>query len=281
MYSLRVESDAISGQNPDDGSTSWDTTPTFSWAEVPGAAEYEIRIADSQAGLDSASSIGVTGTSHSPASALTIGQTHYWQVRAKDGAGQFGPWSDALSLQVESDAVSGLSPADGSTTWNTMPTFSWAEVPGAAEYEIRIADSQAGLDSASSDGVTGTAHSPASALTIGQTHYWQVRAKDGAGQFGPWSDALSLRVESDAVSGLSPADGSTTWNTTPTFSWAEVPGAAEYEIRIADSQAGLDSASSIGVTGTSHSPASALTIGQTHYWQVRAKDGAGQFWALE
>ena len=226
---------AVSGLSPADGSTTWDTTPAFSWTEVPGAAEYEVLIADSQDGLDSASSVSAADPSYTPVSALTIGQTYYWKVRAKDGAGQFGAWSNSQSLRVESDAISGLSPADGSITGDTMPSFSWTEVPGAAEYEVRIADSPAGLDSAPSVGVTGTSHSPASALTSGQTHHWQVRAKDGTGQFGAWSAVYSLLVSIGAVSGLSPADGSITWDTAPTFSWAEVAGAAEYELRIADS----------------------------------------------
>ena len=266
------------GLSPADGSTTWDTTPTFSWAEVPGAAEYEIRLADSQAGLDSASSIAVTtGTSHSPASALTIGQTHYWQVRAKDGAGQFGPWSNALSLQVESDAISGLSPADGSSTPDTTPTLNWNAVPGAAEYELRIADSQAGLDSALLVRVTtGTSHTPTSALANLQTHYWQVRAKDAGGQYGPWSAGQSLKVEWGAISGQSPADGSSTPDTTPTLSWNAVTDAAGYEVQLADSRAGVEAAPTQSVTGTAYTAASALSFDQTYYWRVRAKDGAGQ-----
>ena len=277
--SLKVEWGTVSGQSPGDGSTTWNTTPELSWTEVTDAAGYEVRIADSAGGLAIASSNGVTDLSYTPLSALTIGQTHYWQVRAKDGTDQYGAWSDAYSLRVESDAVSGQSPADGSSSWDTTPTFIWDAVPGAAEYELRIADSPAGLASATSIRITtGSTHTPVSALTIGQAHYWQVRAKDGTDQYGAWSDAYSLRVESDAVNGRSPADGNSTWDTTPTFSWDAVPGAAEYELRIADSSAELASATSIRVTtGSTHTPVSALTIGQAHYWQVRAKDGTGQF----
>ena len=83
------------------------------------------------------------------------------------------------------------------------------------------------------------------------------------------------------IGGLNPADGSTTTDTTPTLSWTGVPGAANYEVRIADSPAGLNSAPSAGETGPSHTPTSALTNLQTHYWQVRAKDGDGTVWGLE
>ena len=275
--SLEVKSDVISGQSPADGSTTTDTTPTFSWNAVPGAVEYELRIADSPAGLASASSVSVTGTSHTPTSALTNLQTHYWQVRAKDAGVQYGIWSEGQSLKVEWGTVSGQSPADGSTTTDTTPTFNWNAVPGAVEYELRIADSPAGLASASSVSVTGTSHTPTSALTNLETHYWQVRAKNAGGQYGPWSEGQGLKVEWGAISGQSPAIGSITWDTTPELSWTEVTDAAGYEVRIADSENGLADASSDSVTAPSYTPTSALTIGQTHYWQVRAKNGDDQF----
>ena len=129
---------------------------------VPDAVEYELRIADSEPGLTSASSVRETGTTHTPASALTNFQTYYWQVRAKDGTGQYGAWSDVQSLNVEWGAISGQSPADGSTASDTTPTLSWTAVPDAVEYELRIADSEPGLTSASSVRETDTTHTPAS-----------------------------------------------------------------------------------------------------------------------
>ena len=94
-----MESDLISGQSPADGSSSPDTTPSFSWNAVPGATGYELRIADSKGELASASSVSVTSTTHTPTSALASGQTHYWQVRAKKGVDQYGAWSEAHSLE--------------------------------------------------------------------------------------------------------------------------------------------------------------------------------------
>ena len=194
----------VSGLNPADGSTTTDTTPTLNWTAVPGAASYEVRIADSPAGLGSASSISVTDSSYTPVSALTNEQTYYWQVRAKDGDDQKGTWSAVHSLVVNIGIVSGLSPADGASTTDTTPTLSWNAVPGAANYEVRMADSPAGLGSASSISVTGSSYTPASALTNEQTHYWQVRAVDVDGQNGAWSAAHSLVVNIGIVNGLSP-----------------------------------------------------------------------------
>ena len=201
---LAVSIDAVSGLSPADGSTTWDTTPTFSWTEVPGAAEYEVRIADSEPGLTSASSVRETGTTHTPASALTNLQTYYWQVRAKDGAGQYGAWSDVQSLNVEWGAISGQSPADGGSTPDTTPTFSWTAVPGAAGYDLQLADSRAGVESAPVQNVTDTSYTPSSALN-GQTH-WRVRAVNGDGQKGPWSAVVTIQVNY-SIGDTGPAGG--------------------------------------------------------------------------
>ena len=235
---------------------------------MEGAKGYELQIAGTRAGVDTAPATSVTGTSYTPTSALTNLQIHYWRVRAKDGV-----WSGVQSLMIDLGTMNGLVPTDGSSTTDTMPTFSWNAVEGAKGYELQIAGTRAGVETAPATSVAGTSYTPTSALTKGKTHYWQVRAKDGAGQYGAWSGVQSLRVDFDAVSGLSPDDGATTTDTTPTFSWNSVEGAKGYELQIAGTRAGVDTAPATSVTGTSYTPTSALTNLQIHYWRVRAKDG--------
>ena len=126
-----------------------------------------------------------------------------WNTNA-DGTGSsflFGVGGTAVTEDITLYAqwtptltVSGLSPADGSTTTDTTPTFRWNAVPGAAGYELRIAESQPGLDSATTVSETGPSYTPLAALTNRQTHYWQVRAKDWAGQYGDWSAVHSIEV---------------------------------------------------------------------------------------
>ncbi len=109
----QVELGTVSGLSPTDGTSTTDTTPTFSWDAVPGAVEYEWRIADSPSGLDSAASVSVTGTSHTPTTALSNLQTYYWQVRAKNGTDQYGDWSAAASIQIVAYFVGDTGPAGG------------------------------------------------------------------------------------------------------------------------------------------------------------------------
>ena len=276
---LNVNFDTVSGLNPANGSDTTNTKPTLRWNAVTGASSYEIQIADSAANLAGSSAVNVPGTSYTPTTALTNQQTHHWRVRAVDSEGQFGAWSGASSLRVEIGTVSGLNPANGSTTTNTKPTLRWNAVAGASSYEIQIADSAANLAGSSAVNVPGTSYTPTTALTNKQTHHWRVRAVDGDGQFGAWSGASSLRVEIGTVSGLNPANGSSTTDTTPTLRWNAVTGASSYEIQIADNAANLAGSSAVNVPGTSYTPTTALTNLLTHHWRVRAMDSEGQFGA--
>ena len=248
---------------------------------MTGAAKYEIQIADSEANLAGSQSVDVNdGTSYTPTTALTNQQTHHWRVRAVDGDGQAGAWSGTQELNVNFDTVSGLDPTNESSTTDTTPTFSWTAVAGAAKYEIQIADSAADLEinpTVDDKNVSGTSYTPTTALTNQQTYHWRVRAVNGEGQVGNWSTVYSLLVEIGAVSDLNPADESSTTDTTPTFRWTAVAGAAKYEIQIADSAANLAGSQSVDVNdGTSYTPTTALTNLQTHHWRVRAVDGDGQ-----
>ena len=208
-----------SGLTPTNGSSTTNTKPTFSWDTVNGAAKYEIQIADSAANLAGSQSVDVNdGTSYTPTTALTNQQTHHWRVRAVDSEGQAGAWSGSSTLRVEWGSVSGLNPANESSTTDTTPTFRWTAVTGAAKYEIQIADSAANLAGSQSVDVNdGTSYTPTTALTNQQTHHWRVRAVDSEGQAGAWSGSSTLRVEWGTVSGLNPADESSTTDTTPTL----------------------------------------------------------------
>ena len=280
--SLRVEWGTVSGLNPANGSSTTDITPEFSWTAVAGAAKYEIQIADSAADLEINPTVddkNVSGTSYTPTTALTNKQTHHWRVRAVDGDGQAGAWSGTQTLNINFDTVSGLNPANGSSTTDTTPEFSWTAVAGADKYQIQIADSEANLAGSSTADAPGASYTPTTALTNKQTHHWRVRAVDSEGQPGAWSGSSSLRVEIGAVSGLNPTDGSRTTDTTPTFSWTAVTGADKYQIQIADSAANLAGSSTVNVPGTRYTPTTALTNLLTHHWRVRAVDSEGQFGA--
>ena len=207
---------------------------------------------------------------------MTDKTAYYWRVRAVNYNGYAGVWSETRNLHVDWDgSISGLSPADGASTTDTTPEFSWGAVNAAAKYQIQIADSAAGLAGTTEVEVKWTSYTPGTALTNKQTHYWRVRAVDGDGQFGDWSSTYSLLVDIGTVSGMFPADGASTTDTTPELSWDAVTGAAKYEVQLADSAGGL-TGTTVVVTENRYTPDTALDL-KSWYWRVRAGDAVGQY----
>ena len=75
--------------------------------------------------------------------------------------------------------------------------------------------------------------------------------------------------------GVYPAPGSTTDDTTPNFSWNGFSGIESYEFRIAESETSLSGATVVSLPSTDYQPATALANNLTHYWQVRGVAGGG------
>jgi hypothetical protein len=268
--------DLLAGMTPADGTTTTDTTPELSWGAVDGAASYEVQVADTEAGVASATATESAGTTFTPTTALTNNATHYWRVRAVDADGQATAWSGTNGLTVSWGSITGMSPADGETVSDTTPELSWDAVDGAAKYEVQIADSEAGVSDATAVEVSEAEYTPTDALTNNTTHWWRVRAVDADGEGTAWSTTTSLTISWGAMTGLSPADGETVSDTTPELSWDAVNGAEKYEVQVADTEAGVASATATESAGTTFTPTTALTNNATHYWRVRAVDADGQ-----
>jgi hypothetical protein len=200
---------------------------------------------------------------------FNVGTTYYWRGRAHTSA--WGDYSARVSFSM-ANPWSGLSPADGETLADTTPSLSWDVVDGAATYEVQIAGSEAGVESATAVEVSEAEYTPASALTNNATHYWRVRAVDGDGQVTAWSGTNGLTVSWGSITGMSPADGATTTDTTPELSWDAVDGAERYELQITDNAGGVTDATPVTVNAPAHAYTwpTALTDGDELHWRVKA-----------
>jgi len=90
--------------SPENGVELLDNTPTFEWTSVtdPSDVTYQIQI-DDNSDFSSLvySAIYLADNAHTlpDASALALGK-YYWYVRAKDGVGNTGPWSEEWNFTV-------------------------------------------------------------------------------------------------------------------------------------------------------------------------------------
>jgi uncharacterized protein (TIGR02145 family) len=173
-------------------------------------------------------------------------------------------------------------PANGSTSNNNKPAFSWSSLSNATAYELMV-DNNSNFASPEIDqtSLTTAGYTPTSSLTDG-TNYWKVRCKDSLGNWGGWSEAWSFVVTTqgpNAPTLVSPANGSTTSSNKPAFDWSDVSGAAAYEL-IVDNSSGFGSPEidQTSLTASNFTATSSLADG-TYYWKVRCKDSIGNWGA--
>ncbi len=90
-------------------------------------------------------------------------------------------------------------PADGLTSTQNAPDFSWPYIESADKYELRIGKDAGFSQLAYSRADLKTnIHNLPAPLTPGATYYWQVRYHEAAG-WSAWSDSRRFRITPDAV----------------------------------------------------------------------------------
>ncbi|MBL8164317.1 MAG: hypothetical protein JNJ61_20180, partial [Anaerolineae bacterium] len=220
--------------SPADGTATTDHTPSFSWSGVADGVTYEIQISDSSTFATilqtvSGSFVGYIVPNGSP---LPDG-VYYWRVRTRTIAGD-GPWSVIRRVTVYTLAPLLGSPADGDIMTDHTPSVSWSGVSDGTTYEIQISDTSTftTILRTVSGFFTGYTVPNGNPLPDG-VYYWRVRTRTIAGD-GPWSVMRSFTVHTLAPPLGSPADGATTTDTTPSFSWSGVSDGTTYEIQISD-----------------------------------------------
>lgn len=283
--------------SPGNGATITNRLPLFDWSDVtdPSGVSYIIAI-DDTVDLSSPLIYDTPFTSNYGPAMLGGGAfpngTYYWRVMARDGVYNESAWTPIRSVIINSGtdttapvAPTLISPANGSrlrVPENTAMTFDWSDVsdPASVIYEI----------SAGSRGQSNLVNSSFTILPTSLppyasgTYNWQVRAKDGAGNVGPWSSSWTFIIDISGPAAptlLAPGDGSTTVGATPTLDWSDVTdpaGGVKYRLEIADSNFATE-LYKVNLTPSTFTPVTALAPG-LHYWRVGADDGMGNLGLL-
>ncbi|MBA7612832.1 hypothetical protein ES703_20073 [subsurface metagenome] len=169
-----------------------------------------------------------------------------------------------------------VSPDDGARTADSTPTLSWNTVSDNSPpvtYDLQVDDdSNFSSPTQSVSGLTSNSYTTSS-LADG-TWYWHVRARDNAGNIGSWSSGRSFTVDTAAQAApalTAPANGAITNNSTPTFDWESVSGAASYTLEYS-----IDNGTptTISSAATDYIPTAGLADG-TWNWRVRTVDAVG------
>jgi len=268
---------APSQVSPSNGSTTDDGTPTLDWGSVSGATSYRVQVDDNSGFTSPEIDHATSNTSYTPSGALADG-TYYWRVQASNSCGS-GSWSGVWSFTIETSCPtpsppSLYSPSNGSSTCDTTPYLNWSSVSEATSYRIQVDDNSSFTASAIDTTTSNSNYTPGTALAPG-TYYWRARASNACGD-SSWSSVWSVTVLSTpgAPSLVSPSNGSTTDDSTPTLDWGSVSGATSYRVQVDDNSGFTSPEIDQTTSNTSYTPSSALAD-DTYYWRVQASNSCG------
>ncbi|MFW9992606.1 MAG: fibronectin type III domain-containing protein [Candidatus Odinarchaeota archaeon] len=266
--------------SPSNSDTVTDDTPTLDWNIPRFANSFHLQVAD----IDDFSSLIIDTTTSSgdytPGSSLSD-DTYYWRVRAKNDTTSWSSWSAEWSFTVSTSLqpFSGIplldSPADGETLATTTPAFNWTIPKGANLFHLQIADIVDFSSLTVDITVTDSDYTPAAALTDG-TYFWRVRAKNDTADWGTWSAERSFIIDmsfADTPTLVSPGNGATITDDSPTFDWNDLTGATNYHLQV-DNDSDFSSFE-VNVTtslGTSEYTVPLYLSEDSYYWRVRAAD---------
>ena len=232
--------------------------PTLKWADVEGAASYEVYRSTAVDG-DFVKTFTTKGTTYTNTSAVA-GTTYYYKVRVILTNGD-----DVYSEAVSNDCIIPGVVFDITTGHNDAgkPTLKWANITGAASYEVYRSDAADG-DFVKVFSTKGTTYTNSSA-TAGKTYYYKVKVilTDGEEVYSEVMSniCLALDEEFDITIGNNAAGK-------PILQWNVIKNAVSYEVHRSKTVDG-DYVKVFTTEGTSYTHVSA-TAGNSYYYQLKA-----------
>jgi chitodextrinase len=232
------------------------------------------------------SSFTQVGTTAVPAttftdSGLTAGTSYSYRVRAQDTAGNTGPYSNtATSVTVTGtpSAPSGLAASAASSTQVNLSWSAATETGGSiAQYLIERCQG-AGCSSFTQVGTATQLSFSDSALSGSTAYSYRVRAKDAAGNTGPYSNVATATTAAPTLTAPTALSASSVSSTQINLTWgaASETGGVISQYRVERCQgSGCSTFAQIGTaTGTSYNDAG-LTASTAYSYRVRAADAGG------
>ena len=259
--------------SPLNDATVADLYPLMDWSDVGGADHYELQVATTSS-FTPTSSIRldqpVTASTFKLLSPLSQGVTYYWHVRAYNGLGQSGTWSEIWDFQTPypgptHTATPYLSPTktpSPTLTLTPSSTFTPSKTPSATNTftPSRTPTSTNTPSITPSPTLTRTptiTRTPTSTLTRTST-------------------PTATPVRPDAPALIYPNNASLITTYLPRLDWWDVASADHYRVQISTSTTlsplWLDQDN---VTVSGYQLTAALSPNTTYYWRVRAIDNLG------
>ncbi|MBL8815652.1 MAG: hypothetical protein JNL58_06455 [Planctomyces sp.] len=216
--------------------------PEFRWNAVDRGAKYDLWVNNVTTGVvQFIREQELTGTSFTSLTSLTQGSYKAW-IRAKNSAGEVGPWSDEYSFSVDDPTPSipvftGPAPNTAGSIEDSTPTFTWTFDVHADFYDLWIDNNTLQKSQVVRvPMIVGESYTVPDALRFDEHRFtaW-VRAGNTAGEFSEWSNAFRFVIDVPNPSTPEIIGPNNTIRTkTPTFEWVHSSGSVRYEIMVRD-----------------------------------------------
>lgn len=183
--------------SPANGVVTNDPTPYLDWSTVETATQYNVQVDNN---VDFSSPIEDDISSSSSYTCSTLGETTWhWRVCARDAAGNWGSWSSTWHFEIDTTppaTLTLLSPSNNSIDNDPTPYLEWSSVSGAILYQLQVDNDLNFLSTIVNLETTDTNY--ITEVLSDDVYHWRVRAKDGAENWGDWSDVWNFQVDTTA-----------------------------------------------------------------------------------
>lgn len=300
--------------SPANGETITDSRPTFGWSEIsdPSGVSYNLDVDDSDGFSPPLvlSKRGLASSNYTLAQgeALAPG-TYYWRVKAVDGSQNESAWTAPWSITVISPAGMGVAktaeptsaPPGGNITFALIventgdveldPVTVVDTLPNGMSYLSSNPEATSHNGNVTWENIGPLARGSSRTITLVATidaDATGILVNTATVTSGELEDTGTTLVEVTTLPDttpppvpglLSPADGSKTTDSRPTFDWSEVsdPSGVNYNMEVDDSNS-FSSPLVLSKRGLANSKYTlireeALVIG-AYYWRVKAVDGS-------
>ena len=212
---------------------------------------------------------------------LEAGTTYYWQVNARNAAGETrgSVWSFSTPLPPPEAVTSGR-PRDREVGVSIDSSLKWPVAEHASSYRVYFWTQRLTGMFDFKDETTEPSYDPGR-LEYGTTYYWRIDTKNGTGK----TIGIGLRFttesepRADKATGESPPDGAANVSRATDLGWSPVTGATKYDVYFGtdpdpdNNPWPFNEYRGERVT-TSYAPGP-LDPDTTYYWRIDTKNTAG------
>jgi hypothetical protein len=256
-------------------------TPTFSWDMAEGASTYRLQVStDPNFGSTVINQV-TSLTSFTPPSTLPPA-LYYWRVQIIRYSNVGNDWSEVQQFTLSLPKPTGLTP-NGSVV-HYAPTFCWDPLVGndgqskpvltAWKYRLQVSLDPNFSQIYDSIDSFNNCWTPTKGYQDGN-FYWHIAMIDGNNRLGPFTDPPAIFTKQYPITTLiSPINDPV--NTTPTFIWTPVDGAATYVFEVSKYPTFSPTYDSVVTFNTQFTPTKAYDMDVAYYWRVAIRDRDGR-----